>query len=160
MQCSHQRIQPLDHIEGKLAEFKVEMQCGICHYSEVHHEARAIRSQDVADRMDVYIGEFTAQHAACGLELEDYDPPAFGPGAEKWNYIQTWGGYETMDPYSARIADAKANLDLATRMLDSFAQQEWANILNRLLEEQHYFKIKLDQARYEIRPTFLQPYLT
>jgi hypothetical protein len=155
-----QRVQPLAHIEGRLEEFKATLRCLVCNIEGVHHVIRAIRSQEHSDKLDAYIGEFTAEHAACGLELEGYDPPAFGPAAEKWNYVQTWGGFGTTDPYSARIEEAKYNLDQATRELDSYAQQEWANILNRLLEEQHYFKIKLDQARYELRPTFLQPYLT
>ncbi len=158
---TYQRIQPLAHIEGRLEEFKVEMHCLVCNAANVHHVARAIRSQQVSDDLDRGIGLFTEQHAACGLELEDYDPPAYGPAAEKWNYHQTWGGFETMDPYTARIEEARQELDLATRECDYFAQVNWAQVLDRLRHEQREFQIKLDQARYEIRPSFTMPqYLT
>jgi hypothetical protein len=133
------------------------MHCLVCNAANVHHVARAIRSQQVSDDLDRGIGLFTSQHAACGLELEDYDPPAFGPAAEKWNFVQTWGGYATMDPYTARIEEAQHNLQQATYELDSFAQQEWANILDRLLTEQRMFQIRLEQSRYEIRPTSGHP---
>jgi hypothetical protein len=143
----YQRIVPLDHIEGRREEFKVQIHCRICNYEDIHHFQRAIRSQQVTDEIDAYVSQFTADHAGCGLVTDDYDPPAFGPALEKWNYVQTWGGFTTYDPYTERIQEAEANLRQATYELDSFAQQEWANILNRLREEQQYYRVKLEQVR-------------
>jgi hypothetical protein len=128
----------------------MELRCFVCHANYPHHFLPR-DEHDVKEDMQRVKDEFTALHAACGLELEDYDVSVLVrlvPAPPRW---------EAFDPFNARMDQLEHQLKCAQYHGDWAACDVLSRQITQLRCEQMRYKIEHDRAMYEVRPMFILP---